>query len=248
MKSRVWIGCAGHPACVDWPGTGAALGPDVSRSARLEPCGEKPLLRGVSHLLALFIAAPAVVALWAGAEGSAARLGAFVFGVSLVALFAISAFYHRPTWGARTRDLVGRLDQAAIFILIAGTYTPFGLLLNPGSSHLLLVLVWASALGGVLLSLAWPAAPKPLMAGIYVLFGWVFVTFVPSLLRTVGPAVLALIVLGGLLYTVGAVIYALKRPNPFPRVFGYHEVFHLFVVAGAALHFAAVSLTLSSLA
>jgi hemolysin III len=205
-------------------------------------------LRGVSHLLAVFIAAPAAVALWAGAEGFAARLGAVIFGTSLVALFAISAFYHRPTWGPRTRDLVGRLDQSAIFILIAGTYTPFGLLLNPESSHLLLGLIWASALGGVVLSLTWPAAPKPFMAGIYVLFGWVFVTFVPSLLRTVGPGVLVLIVLGGLFYTIGAAVYALQRPNPFPRVFGYHEVFHLFVVAGAALHFAAVSLTLSSLA
>lgn len=155
------------------------------------------MLRGVSHLLAVFIAAPAVVALWAGAEGFAAQLGALVFGTSLVALFAISAFYHRPTWGARSRDLVGRLDQSAIFILIAGTYTPFGLLLNPESSHLLLALIWASALGGVLLSLTWPGAPKPFMAAIYVLFGWVFVTFAPSLLRTVGPAVLVLIVLGG---------------------------------------------------
>ena len=208
----------------------------------------KPRLRGVSHQVAALVAAPAAVALWAEAGSFPARLGAVIYGVSLFTLFAISAFYHRPTWPPRARDLVGRIDQAAIFLLIAGTYTPFGLLLWPVGGHTLLMVIWGGAIGGVVLSLLWPGAPKPLMAAIYVLFGWSFVAIGPSLFRAAGPTVLALVVLGGIVYTLGAVIYALQRPNPFPRVFGYHEVFHLCVIAAATLHFVAVSLTLPALA
>jgi hemolysin III len=207
----------------------------------------KPQLRGVSHLFAACVAAPAVLLLWAGAASFNARLGAAVYGLSLVALFAISATFHRPTWRPRARDLVGRLDQCAIFLLIAGTYTPFGLLLGAGG-HTLLILVWAGAFCGIVLSVIWPSAPKPLMAAIYVSFGWSFVMLVPSLHRATGSVVMILILLGALAYTVGAVVYALRRPDPFPRVFGYHEVFHLLVVAAAVLHFAAVSLALPSLA
>jgi hemolysin III len=207
----------------------------------------KPQLRGVSHLFAACIAAPAALLLWAGAGSSSARLGAAIYGLSLFSLFAISAIFHRPTWQPRTRDLVGRLDQSAIFLLIAGTYTPFGLLLGAGG-HTLLIFVWAGAFCGVVLSVVWPSAPKPLMAAIYVLFGWSFVMLVPSLLRATGSVVMVLVLLGALAYTVGAAVYALRRPDPFPRVFGYHEVFHLLVVAAAVLHFAAVSLALPSLA
>ena len=206
----------------------------------------KPQWRGVSHQFAAFLAAPAALILWFAAEGFAARLGAAVYGLSLLGLFTISAIYHRPTWQPRMRDLVGRLDQAAIFLLIAGTYTPFGLLLRPAGGPTLLVIVWATALGGVVLSLAWPAAPKPLMAAIYVAFGWFAAALIPSLFRVAGWTVLILILLGAVAYTVGAVIYALRRPDPFPRSFGYHEVFHLLVVVAAVCHFAAVSLTLRS--
>ena len=209
---------------------------------------QKPKMRGIFHQYAALLAVPAVVALWAGTGSSAGKLGAAVFGATLVALFAISAIYHRPNWAPRTRDLVGRMDQAAIFLLIAGTYTPFGLLLRPVGGHLLLAMVWGCALGGVALSLAWPQAPKPLMAGIYVAFAWMFVPFVPSLVHSVGLTAFLLLLMGGLVYTLGAAVYALRRPDPYPRVFGYHEVFHLFVVAGAALHFAAVSLTLPAVA
>lgn len=127
-------------------------------------------------------------------------------------------------------------------------HTPFGLLLWPVGGHTLLMVIWGGAIGGVALSLLWPSAPKPLMAAIYVLFGWSFVAIGPSLFRAAGPLVLALVVLGGIVYTLGAVIYALQRPNPFPRVFGYHEVFHPCVIAAATLHFVAVSLTLPALA
>jgi hemolysin III len=208
---------------------------------------QKPRLRGVSHQLAAFVAVPAVVALWLAAQGFAASLGVAIYGSSLLALFTISAIFHRPTWKPRARDLVGRLDQSAIFVFIAGTYTPFGLLLG-AAGHLLLVLIWVGALGGVVLSLLWPEAPKPLMAAIYVLFGWSFATLVPSLFRAAGPAVLVLILLGAIAYTGGAVIYALRRPDPFPRVFGYHEIFHLLVVLAAVFHFAAISLSLPSVA
>jgi hemolysin III len=206
---------------------------------------QKPRLRGVSHQLAAFIAVPAVVALWMGAQGFAASLGVAIYGLSLLALFTISALFHRPTWKPRARDLVGRLDQATIFVFIAGTYTPFGLLLGP-AGHTLLVLIWVGALGGVILSLLWPTAPKPLMATIYVLFGWSFAALVPSLFRATGSTVLILILLGAVAYTGGAVIYALRRPDPFPRIFGYHEIFHLLVVLAAVFHFAAISMALPS--
>ncbi len=211
------------------------------------PPRQKPQLRGLSHVFAACVAVPAAVILWAGAGSFGARLGAAIYGLSLFALFATSAIYHRPTWPPQARDVVGRIDQSAIFLHIAGTYTPFGLLLGPGAGHLLLVAVWAGALCGVALSLSWPEVPKPVMAGIYVAFGWIFVILVPALFRAAGSAVIALVVAGALAYTVGAAIYALRRPDPFPRVFGYHEIFHLLVVAAAVCHFAAVSLTLPSL-
>lgn len=209
---------------------------------------QKPLWRGVSHQFAAVLTAPAVVLLWLGAESVTGRVGAGVYGLSLFALFAISALFHRPTWQPRMRDLVGRADQAAIFLLIAGTYTPFGLLLRPAGGYTLLVVVWATALGGVILSLVWPEAPKPLMAGIYVAFGWFAAALIPSLFRVAGWAVLLLILLGAVGYTVGAIVYSLRRPDPFPRSFGYHEIFHLLVVAAAVCHFAAVSLALRAVA
>jgi hemolysin III len=204
----------------------------------------KPRLRGVSHQFAAFVAMPAVVALWAGAGTFAARLGAGVYGTCLLALFTISAAYHRPTWSPGVRDLIGRIDQSAIFLFIAGTFTPFGLLFGPGGRFTVLAVVWAGALGGVIIALAWPGAPKIVMAGIYVLFAWALTGVVPMLHHVVGPSVLGLVVAGGVVYTTGAVVYALRRPDPLPRVFGYHEIFHLFVVAAAALHFAAVWMAL----
>ncbi len=207
---------------------------------------QKPLWRGVSHQYAAILTVPAVVLLWFSAESVPGRVGAGVYGLSLFALFAISAIFHRPTWRLRMRDLVGRADQAAIFLLIAGTYTPFGLLLRPSGGYTLLVVVWATALGGVVLSMVWPAAPKPLMASIYVAFGWFAATLIPSLFHVAGWPVILLILLGAVGYTVGAVVYSVRRPDPFPQSFGYHEIFHLLVVVAAVCHFAAVSLTLCS--
>jgi hemolysin III len=163
-----------------------------------------------------------------------------VYGSSLIALFVASAVFHRPTWSPRARLLVGRFDNAAIFLLIAGTYTPVCLLLGAGVGHALLAMVWAGAALGIVLTIAWPHAPKPLMAGIYVLLGWAIVPAMSGMRAAMGPLPLRLLLAGGVAYTVGAVVYALRRPDPFPRVFGYHEIFHLLVITGAVCHFVVV--------
>lgn len=201
----------------------------------------KPALRGVSHEIAAWLAVPASYFLWRSAGSPQARLGAAVYGVTLVALFAVSAFYHRPTWSPRIRSWIGRLDHSAIFLLIAGTYTPLGLVIGPGTGHNLLRMVWCGAAAGIVLALVWPDAPKKVMAGIFVLLGWALVPAVAELSRAVGLHGFLLILAGGLVYTAGAVVYAVRRPDPLPRVFGYHEVFHLLVIAAAGLHYAAIA-------
>jgi hemolysin III len=201
----------------------------------------KPALRGVSHEIAAYVAIPAALALVVHATGGAARAGAVAYGTSLVALFGVSALYHRPLWSARARSILWRVDHSAIFALIAGTCTPFCLLLGPGAGHALLAAVWIAAAAGMLLSIAWVRAPKPLMAVLYLILGWMVVPVLPALRAAVGPRAVALLLAGGLLYSAGAVVYALRRPDPFPRVFGFHEIFHLLVVAAAASHFLVVA-------
>ncbi len=199
---------------------------------------EKPLLRGVSHEIAAGFALVAWLALALVAPPGRARLAANVYGASLLTLFLVSALYHRPTWRPRARLLMRRLDHSAIFFLIAGTYTPFCLLLPPAIGERILAVVWAGAAAGVLQSVLWVRAPRPLKVSLYLLLGWVIVPVLPSLRMTLGPGALALLAGGGAAYTIGAVVYAVRRPDPFPRVFGYHEVFHALVIAAAACHFA----------
>jgi hemolysin III len=141
-----------------------------------------------------------------------------------------------------------RLDHAAIFLLIAGTYTPVGVLLGGGRGDVLLTVVWSGAALGVVRAVLWPRAPKWLAVALYVLLGWCIVPVLPTLHAAVGPLATALLAAGGAAYTVGAVIYALRRPDPFPRVFGYHEVFHVLVVAAAALHFAVSAMVVAAIA
>jgi hemolysin III len=200
----------------------------------------KPLLRGVSHEVAAWVAAPASLLLVAGAQSTRAQLGAATYGACLIGLFVTSAVFHRPTWKPRTRELLGRLDNAAIFFLIAGTYTPICMLVGGAMGGTLLAVVWGGGALGIALTLAWPAVPKPLMAAVYVLLGWAFVPALGALRAALGPRPLLLVVVGGLVYTAGAVVYARRGPDPFPRVFGYHEIFHALVIAGAVLHFLAV--------
>jgi hemolysin III len=207
----------------------------------------KPRYRGVSHEIAAFLSLPGALALLHLARGRAATIAAAVYGGSLVVLFACSAIYHRPQWQPRRREVLGRIDQSAIFLLIAGTYTPFCLLLGPGKGHALLAAVWVGALAGIGLALAWPSAPKRLMAGVYVLLGWFMVPMLSVFHRVVPATDFALLLGGGLLYTMGAVVYALRRPDPYPAVFGYHEIFHLFVVGAAACHFGAATAVIQAL-
>jgi hemolysin III len=202
------------------------------------PPRTKPLLRGVSHEIAAGVALAGLVALVLLAPGPRARLGALVYGSSLVALFSVSALYHRPTWSPRARLWMRRLDHSAIFLLIAGTFTPICLLIGDERARTLLAVVWAGAGLGVLRALLWPEAPRLVATALYLLLGWAAVPLVPAMYRALGTGPLLLLAAGGMLYSVGAVIYATRSPDPFPRVFGYHEIFHALVVAAAGLHFA----------
>ena len=205
-----------------------------------KPRPVKPVLRGVSHEIAAWVAAPASLALFVAAKSSSARWGAATYGLSLFTLFLVSAVFHRPTWSPRVRLWIGRLDNSAIFLLIAGTYTPICLFLGGGDGQALLAVAWIGAVLGIVLTFVWPLAPKPLMAVIYVLLGWVFVPAAAGLRLAMGGRAVLLLFAGGMVYTAGAVIYALRRPDPFPRVFGYHEIFHLLVIVGASCHFVVV--------
>jgi hemolysin III len=211
------------------------------------PLRTKPLLRGVSHQIAAFVAAPAALVLVATARGPVALYGAATYGASLFILFLVSAIFHRPTWSPRVRSWIGRLDNSAVFLFIAGTYTPLCLLLGGSAGRALLSVAWTGAVLGIVLTLAWPNAPKPLMAGIYVLLGWVFAPSLAGLRVAMGGEGIRFIFLGGVAYTAGALVYALRRPDPLPRVFGYHEIFHLLVIAGAVCHFLVVKGAVSRL-
>ncbi len=200
----------------------------------------RPLLRGVSHAAAVLLVVPAAWWLVTGAPSRSAALGAAVYGASLVAQFVVSAIYHRVWWSPAVRPIVGRVDHSAIFLLIAGTYTPFCLLVGGDTGRALLATVWASAALGIAVVVFFPRTPKPVRSAIYVLLGWLVVPFLPTLLGALGPRPFAWLLAGGACYTVGAAIYAARRPDPFPRVFGFHEIFHLLVVAAAAFQFVAV--------
>jgi hemolysin III len=219
--------------------TSRAHDPIVLASTAAAP--EKPLLRGLFHEIAAVVSLFAWVALAVAADAGRARAAANVYGASLFTLLAVSATYHRRTWAPRARLLMRRLDHSAIFALIAGTYTPFCLLLPPATGMPLLAVAWGGAAAGVAQAVLWPRAPKPLVAAVYVLLGWVIVPVLPALRAAIGGGALALLLSGGAAYTLGAVVYALRRPDPFPRVFGYHEVFHALVVFAAACHFVVVA-------
>jgi hemolysin III len=203
----------------------------------------KPRLRGVSHQWAFFFSLAAGFTLVIAAPAGEATVAAAIYAASVAALFGTSALYHRITWASQNaRRWMRRLDHSMIFLLIAGTYTPFALLVLEGTlAIVILVVVWAGALGGIVLKLVWIDAPKPLVAVLYVMLGWVAVAAFPDLIRELGVTSTALVVAGGLLYTAGAVVYALGRPDPVPTVFGYHEVFHALVIAAAALQYAAIA-------
>jgi hemolysin III len=203
----------------------------------------KPRLRGVSHQYAFFAAMAAGAALVVLARGAEARVAVAVYALSLCAMFGASALYHRIDWPPRPSIWLRRLDHSMIYVLVAGTYTPFALLvLEPALGWTLLGVVWAGAVAGVMVSLVWIDAPRSLSAVLYVVLGWVGVMALPQLWDRAGAMAVALLATGGVLYTLGALVYARRRPDPAPRVFGYHEVFHALVIAAAAAQFVAVAL------
>jgi hemolysin III len=203
----------------------------------------KPKLRGVSHEWAFFISLGLGVALIVAAETPKATLAVAIYAVSLSALLGTSALYHRVNWARPdVRRWMRRLDHSMIFFLIAGTYTPFALLaLNGPLADAILVVVWIGAIAGAVVEMVWIDHPKWVAALIYMSLGWVAAVAFPGLWGEIGLGGTMLVALGGLLYTAGAVVYATQRPNPNPRVFGYHEVFHLFVILAAAAHFVAIA-------
>jgi hemolysin III len=201
-----------------------------------------PRLRGVSHAWALWIALVAGCVLALYAPTGLARAAAVVYGAALCALFAVSGLYHRWRWNPRWRPLLRRIDHSTIFVFIAASYTPVALLVLSGTVQVVvLASVWAGALAGVAMSVAWITAPRILVAATYLALGWVAIVAMPQLARTLGVAPLVLFAAGGLLYTLGAVVYALRRPNPWPSIFGFHEVFHALVIAAATVHFVAMA-------
>src|SRR5436305_5988974 len=209
----------------------------------LEPTAVlKPRLRGVLHQWAFVSSVPLCLALVVAAGDVRARIAVSVSAVSLVALFGISALYHRVNWRSLSAHRwMARLDHSMIFVLIAGSYTPFALLVLHGPIAVaILVVAWAGALGGVVLTLVC-SAPMWLRAMLYVALGWIAVAAWPQLAVGIGTGGLALVALSGVLYTLGAVVYSLKRPDPAPSVFGYHEVFHTLVIIASALQFAVIA-------
>jgi len=202
----------------------------------------KPRFRGVSHEVAFFVSLATGAALLALASGARAQVAVLVYAVSCSALFGVSALYHRRDWAPVARRWMRRLDHAMIFVFIAGTCTPVALLALHGTlAVLLLCVVWGGAIVGIALELAWPERPAWASAAAYVVLGWIGAAAMGQLGSVVGPLGIALLALGGLLYTAGAVVYAVRRPDPRPTVFGYHEVFHALVIAGAALHFGVIA-------
>jgi hemolysin III len=203
----------------------------------------RPRLRGVLHQWAFPVSLAAGVCLVLGAGSGRARIAVTVYALSVAALFGTSALYHRVEWRTlAARRWMRRLDHSMIFVLIAGTYTPFGLLVLRGTAGtVILIAVWAAALAGALFKLVWIDAPGWLGAATYISIGWIAILAIPELLERLGIAAVAALALGGILYSVGGVIYARKRPDPVPKVFGYHEVFHLLVIAAAALQYAVVA-------
>ncbi|HEY8778209.1 MAG TPA: hemolysin III family protein [Solirubrobacterales bacterium] len=216
----------------------------ASREAAVDAIAAvKPRLRGVSHEWAFFVSLFLGAGLIVAAKTPRATLAVAIYAVSLSALFGTSALYHRINWQRpNARRWMRRLDHSMIFLLIAGTYTPFALLALHGAwADAVLAVVWAGALAGTIVEMIWIDAPKWVTAIVYLSLGWVAIVAFPELWEGLGPGGSLLVAAGGLLYTAGAVVYATQRPNPNPAVFGYHEVFHLFVIAAAALQFAAVA-------
>jgi hemolysin III len=201
-----------------------------------------PRLRGVLHAYAFWVAGVAAALLVVLAPSAEARVASAIYGAGMCALFAASGLYHRWRWSPRWKPLLRRLDHSAIYVFIAASCTPVALLVLHGTMQVVvLCAVWGGALLGVAFALAWINAPRVLVAATYLAVGWATALSVPQLLTEVSLAAFLLFLAGGVLYSAGATIYAARRPNPWPRVFGFHEVFHALVIAAAVVHFIAMA-------
>jgi hemolysin III len=203
----------------------------------------KPRLRGWLHLGMFPAALIAGLFLTALADSTRGRVACAIYTLTACLLFGVSALYHRGTWSPRMDGVLRRLDHSNIFLIIAGTYTPLTVLLLPeAQGEWLLWGIWAAAVAGILFRVLWVGAPRWLYTPCYIAMGWAAVFFLPDFLRTGGMAVLVCVVAGGVLYSVGGVIYATKKPDPSPRYFGFHEVFHAFTLAAFVAHYIGISL------
>ncbi|QDY05827.1 hemolysin III family protein [Micromonospora sp. HM134] len=217
----------------------------TSAPLRLKPVDiGKPRMRGWLHTYAFFVALVCGIVLSAIAAtrpGWTPLVSCLIYSVTVCGLFGTSALYHRRVWSERGYQIMRRMDHSMIFVFIAGTYTPLCvLLLDRPTAVLMLGLVWGGALAGVAVKLIWPHAPRWVSAPLYLALGWVSVAILPQILRQGGVAVLVLLAVGGAVYSVGAVFYALRRPNPWPTVFGHHEFFHACTLIAALCHHIAI--------
>ncbi|MFX0593122.1 PAQR family membrane homeostasis protein TrhA [Melissospora conviva] len=217
----------------------------TSAPLRLKPVDiGKPRMRGWLHLYAFFVALAAGVVLCSLAAtrpGWAPLVSCLIYSVTVCGLFGTSALYHRRVWSERGYQLMRRMDHSMIFVFIAGTYTPLCVLLLPdGLGTMLLWIVWSGAFAGVLLKVIWPHAPRWVGAPLYLALGWVAVAVLPDIGHNGGVTVLVLLAVGGVIYSVGAVFYALRKPNPWPAVFGHHEFFHACTLLAAICHHIAI--------
>ncbi|WP_190213806.1 PAQR family membrane homeostasis protein TrhA [Kitasatospora indigofera] len=222
-----------------------AVGPPAGPEGGAQHVGDvlKPRMRGWLHAGMSPLALAGGIVLVALSRPGAAAAACSVYALSACLLFATSAVFHRGTWGPRGEAVLRRLDHASIFLIIAGTYTPLAVLLLPTRrQQVLLAVVWTGALAGIAFRTLWMGAPRWLYTPCYIALGWVAVFYLPDFARTGGSAVVTLVIAGGLLYTAGGVVYGLKRPDPSPRWFGFHEVFHTLTVAAFAAHYTAVLL------
>lgn len=217
----------------------ATSGPQAATSSG--PVIAKPRLRGALHLVAFPVSIVAGLVAIVVADGRAETIGTAIYALGAAVLFGVSALYHRGNWPDHTRQLLRRLDHANIFVMIAGTYTPVSIALLEGTTRtVVLTIVWVGAIAGVIFRVAWLSAPRWLYTPFYVALGWVAIGILPELSRQGGGGLVALLVGGGLAYSVGGLVYALRRPDPSPAVFGYHEVFHSCTLVGFGLQYIAV--------
>ena len=208
----------------------------------MEPEEEKPLWRGHSHQAMFFVSLGACVPLILRSEDAQERLATIVYSIGLLGMFGMSSLYHRVNWSGELEGLFKKLDHAAIFLMIAGSFTAASLLgLSPGSSRTLLFTIWSVTILGIVQAIFFVNLPNMITSAIYHVAGYLVLPYLSELRSSIGPLNFALILAGGLSYTIGAICYGLRRPILSPKVFGYHEVFHLFVNTGAILHFVVVS-------